>query len=83
MTTYISTDLVLRGIEAVGNTTDREGIVKWIREGTKDTIMGTISFGPTGEIEGTPWAVQQWQNDKWVVIANWNSATQKFDPVTP
>ena len=43
MTTYISTDLVLRGIEAVGNTTDREGIVKWIRDRLRKTPSWALS----------------------------------------
>jgi branched-chain amino acid transport system substrate-binding protein len=81
MSTYVSTHLILQGIEAVGNTTDRAAIVNWIRTGPKDTIKGKIGFGPAGEIEGTPWAVQQWQKDKWVVLAFYNYETQKFDPV--
>lgn len=78
MTNYLSADLILRGVEAVGSTDDPEAIVEWIRSNTHDTIMGTIFFDETGEILGFPWIVQEFIDGGWVTVATYDAQTESF-----
>lgn len=75
--TYASLEILEQAIERAG-TIDRPAVIKQLKNGSFDTVMGNITFD--GNINRKFWTVGQWQNGVFYGIASTGLDGEK-DPI--
>jgi branched-chain amino acid transport system substrate-binding protein len=71
---YATAEVVAAAVKAVGSIDDQLKLADWIRAHTVDTILGPLSWQPTGAPKGQ-FLVGQWQNGKPEIILPEDAAT--------
>ena len=79
---YAAVQVWAEAVQRAG-TLEIAAVIKMLRRGRFDTVLGRVAFDDNGDLKGASWQWQQWTDGTYVPLGERQLGTRTFGPALP